>query len=97
MRFKQYVIHEDILNMEKWTPKKWVSVYMENMFDSELDAEYSTFEEFFDYARKGAYDWAMDILSQDRWFDIGKKILKVNISSFREDRKIFNKGKGVTK
>ena len=91
---------------KKWTPKKWIEVYMENMFDNgyaENKNKYPTWEIFFKSAVNGAYDWSEVISDNDT--DIKKdyglnpnidineyrdKILKVKSNGFSKEKKLFN-------
>jgi hypothetical protein len=102
MKFKNY-----ITEARKPTPKWWVQSYMDNMFDNG-DVEnkefgkyrYKDWKDFFESAKKGAYDWSEDLYtnwkyygfsSDDNW-EIDKyrdKILKVSPGGFSKYKKIF--------
>ena len=77
------------------SPKQYVADYMENMFESREDyADVKSWKEFFQSAKKGAYDWSEDLYQGregvsevvDAFRD---KILKVSDIGFKEDREYF--------
>jgi len=87
------------------TPKQYVKDYMENMIDNgDIEAEewgepkYKTWKDFFQAARKGAYDWSEDLSftgmnfkQEEKITKLRDKILKVPDSGFSQEKKIFNK------
>jgi hypothetical protein len=80
---------------DPYSPTQRTKYYIGNMFDNGQDAEYETWEEFFEAAKSGSAYWL-----EDDWGFYGmddgnmEKIRALTDRGFREERELFFARKG---
>lgn len=77
---------------KEYTPKWWLWAYLENMFDNNEAEEFDTWEDFFNHAKGGAYDWCLTDCHDEhkRPWD---KVWKMTDRGFGDMKRIFNEMK----